>query len=115
MARFGLQLGAQVALARMLGPGNYGVYGNALTILTFLGVWADYLWPSFTVAGHEELYPIALRMKTLLVAEVSSSGIVDYPSILIKTFLATWPPAAPGWRCCSASRRCDYGPTTSRS
>jgi multiple sugar transport system permease protein len=66
----------------------------ALTILTFLGVWADYLWPSFTVAGHEELYPIALRMKTLLVAEVSSSGIVDYPSILIKTFLATWPPAA---------------------
>lgn len=66
----------------------------ALTILTFLGVWADYLWPSFTVAGHEELYPIALRMKTLLIAEVSSSGIVDYPSILIKTFLATWPPAA---------------------
>ena len=46
------------------------------------------------MAGHEELYPIALRMKTLLVAEVSSSGIIDYPSILIKTFLATWPPAA---------------------
>jgi O-antigen/teichoic acid export membrane protein len=35
VARFGLQLGAQVALARMLGPENFGVYGIGLTILTF--------------------------------------------------------------------------------
>lgn len=35
IARFGLQLGAQVTLARMLGPENFGVYGIGMTILTF--------------------------------------------------------------------------------
>jgi lipopolysaccharide exporter len=36
VARFVLQLGAQVALARMLGPGNFGVYGIGLAVLTFV-------------------------------------------------------------------------------
>ena len=35
-ARFALQLGAQVALARILGPDNYGVYGIGVTVLTFV-------------------------------------------------------------------------------
>lgn len=35
LLRFGLQLGAQVALARMLGPGNFGVYGIGMAVLTF--------------------------------------------------------------------------------
>ncbi|AEG92175.1 oligosaccharide flippase family protein [Ramlibacter tataouinensis] len=35
LVRFGLQLVAQVALARMLGPGNYGVYGIGIAMLTF--------------------------------------------------------------------------------
>lgn len=35
VARFALQLGAQVALARMLGPGNFGVYGIGMAVLTF--------------------------------------------------------------------------------
>ncbi len=35
LARFVLQLGAQVALARMLGPGNFGVYGIGMAVLTF--------------------------------------------------------------------------------
>jgi O-antigen/teichoic acid export membrane protein len=34
-ARFALQLGAQVALARLLGPGPYGVYGIGIAVLTF--------------------------------------------------------------------------------
>ena len=66
----------------------------ALVILTFLGVWGDYLWPSYTVAGHPEYYPIAVLMKNLLVAESGGVGVTNYPSIMIKTFLATWPPAA---------------------
>jgi lipopolysaccharide exporter len=36
VARFALQLAAQVALARMLGPGNFGVYGIGMAVLTFV-------------------------------------------------------------------------------
>src|SRR5438105_3189124 len=36
VGRFALQLAAQVALARMLGPGNFGVYGIGMTVLTFV-------------------------------------------------------------------------------
>jgi len=35
VARFALQLAAQIALARMLGPGNFGVYGIGIAVLTF--------------------------------------------------------------------------------
>ena len=37
LARFGLQLGSQIALARLLGPDVYGVYGIGMTVLTFVG------------------------------------------------------------------------------
>ncbi|HEY8050672.1 MAG TPA: oligosaccharide flippase family protein [Ramlibacter sp.] len=36
-ARFALQFVSQVALARLLGPDNFGVYGIGMTILTFVG------------------------------------------------------------------------------
>ena len=36
VARFALQLAAQIALARMLGPDNFGVYGIGLAVLTFV-------------------------------------------------------------------------------
>ena len=35
IARFALQLVAQIALARMLGPENFGIYGIGMAILTF--------------------------------------------------------------------------------
>jgi O-antigen/teichoic acid export membrane protein len=35
--RFGLQLVAQITLARLLGPSNYGVYGIGMVVLTFAG------------------------------------------------------------------------------
>lgn len=37
VARFALQFVAQVALARMLGPDNFGVYGIGVAVLTFVG------------------------------------------------------------------------------
>jgi len=36
-ARFALQFVAQVTLARLLGPGNFGVYGIGMAVLTFVG------------------------------------------------------------------------------
>jgi O-antigen/teichoic acid export membrane protein len=36
-ARFVLQFVSQVALARLLGPDNFGVYGIGVTVLTFVG------------------------------------------------------------------------------
>jgi O-antigen/teichoic acid export membrane protein len=37
VGRFALQLVAQVVLARLLGPDNYGVYGIGMVVLTFAG------------------------------------------------------------------------------
>jgi multiple sugar transport system permease protein len=68
----------------------------ALVIITFLGIWNDYLWPSLTVAGHPELYPIAYRIQSVILSDYSPTpaGTTDYPAIMVRTFLATWPPAA---------------------
>ena len=37
----------------------------ALIILTFLGIWNDYIWPMYTVSGHPELYPIAYMISQI--------------------------------------------------
>ncbi len=67
----------------------------ALTIVTFLGVWNDYLWPSLTIAGHPQWYPIAYRIQSVILSDGTWSpvGTTDYPSVMVRTFLATWPPA----------------------
>jgi len=66
----------------------------ALTILVFLGYWNDYLWPSLTITGHTQYYPIGLRMGQILLLTFTSGGLVNYPAIFVISFLATWPPAA---------------------
>lgn len=66
----------------------------ALTIVTFLGVWNDYLWPSLTISGNPQWYPIALRIQSVILSDWSPVGTTDYPSVMVRTFLATWPPAA---------------------
>lgn len=37
----------------------------ALIIVTFLGVWNDYLWPSLTIAGHPSSIPLPIASATL--------------------------------------------------
>lgn len=66
----------------------------ALVIVTFLGVWNDYLWPSMTIAGRADYYPIAYRVQTVILSDWSPVGTTDYPAVMVRTFLATWPPAA---------------------
>ena len=66
----------------------------ALTIITFLGVWNDFLWPSLTITGHPDFYPIGLRAQQLLQQGTTPGGGIDYPFVFVSTFLATWPPAA---------------------
>jgi multiple sugar transport system permease protein len=66
----------------------------ALVIISFLGIWNDYLWPLYTVSGHPEYYPIALRIQSVILSDYSPVGTTDYPAAMVRTFLATWPPAA---------------------
>lgn len=42
VARFLLQLGAQVVLARLLGPDNYGVFGMSLLVLSLTGFLSNF-------------------------------------------------------------------------
>ncbi len=67
-----------------------------LIIFTFLGNWNDYLWPSLTVAGHPNLYPIALRMQSIILSDFSPTpmGTTNFPAEMLRAFMATWPPAA---------------------
>jgi multiple sugar transport system permease protein len=91
--------------AKMDGAGFFtiifGVYGPllkppmvALAIVTFLGIWNDYLWPSLTIAGHPQWYPITMVMQITVQRFFSPFGLSDYPAIMARTLLATWPPAA---------------------
>jgi multiple sugar transport system permease protein len=65
----------------------------ALIIIVFIGMWNDYLWPSLTVTGHPDWYPIGLRMQQVIIGDFSPYGVIDYPALFVKTFLGTWPPA----------------------
>lgn len=65
----------------------------ALVIITFLGVWNDYLWPSLTIAGNSQYYPIAYRIQSVVLSDYSPVGTTNYPSVMVRTFLATWVPA----------------------
>ena len=66
----------------------------ALIILTFLGNWNDYLWPVLTISGRPEFYPVAVAFQYITVNEFSPVGVYNFPLIMVKAFLATWPPAA---------------------
>ena len=66
----------------------------ALIIVTFLGTWNDYLWPSMVVAGHPQWYPIALRMSSIIFEGYTPTlGVQNYPAEMVRAFLASWPPA----------------------
>jgi multiple sugar transport system permease protein len=65
----------------------------ALVIVTFLGVWNDYLWPALTVSGVDKYFPIAYRIQYVILSDWSPTGTTNYPAVMIRTFLATWPPA----------------------
>jgi multiple sugar transport system permease protein len=65
----------------------------ALTILTFLGVWNDFLWPSLTITGHPQFYTIGLQAQLLLTQATTAGSSSNFPFVFATTFLATWPPA----------------------
>jgi multiple sugar transport system permease protein len=65
----------------------------ALVIIVFLGMWNDFLWPSLTITGHTQYYPIMLRMQQVLQITNSPTGEVNYPFLFATTFMGTWPPA----------------------
>ena len=66
----------------------------ALIIVTFIGTWNDYLWPALTVSGVNAYWPIAYRIQyVVLTSAPLGVGITNYPEQMLKTFMATWPPA----------------------
>jgi multiple sugar transport system permease protein len=65
----------------------------ALIIVTFLGIWNDYLWPSLTLQSQEQWWPVALRVPTLSFHAGGGMGISNYQASFVRTFLACWPPA----------------------
>jgi multiple sugar transport system permease protein len=66
----------------------------ALIIVTFIGTWNDYLWPALTVSGVNALWPIAYRIQyVVLTTAPLGIGTTNYPEQMLKTFMATWPPA----------------------
>jgi multiple sugar transport system permease protein len=66
----------------------------ALLTITFVSVWNDYLWPSLTIYTRHEWHPITLRVQTIDLRFWTPVGATDYPAILMRVFLASWPPVA---------------------
>ena len=66
----------------------------ALIIVTFIGMWNDYLWPALTVSGDNSLWPIAYRIQYVVLSQGRLGvDVTNYPEQMLKTFMATWPPA----------------------
>lgn len=66
----------------------------ALIIVTFIGYWNDYLWPALTVSGDNALWTIAYRIQYVTLTQGRLGvDVTNYPEQMLKTFLATWPPA----------------------
>ncbi len=91
--------------ARMDGAGMlsiiFRVYGPllrpvivAITIVTFLGIWNDYLWPSLTINGSPQYFPISYKIQGVGLHVWPPVGGPNYPSVMVTYFMAMWPPAA---------------------
>jgi multiple sugar transport system permease protein len=66
----------------------------ALIIMTFIGTWNDYLWPALTVSGVTDLWVIAYRIQYVTLKQgVLGIDTTNFPEQMLKTFMATWPPA----------------------
>lgn len=86
--RFALQLGAQIALARLLGPQAYGVYGIGLALLTFLGFLAGNAF-SWRLMLQETLQPREVRLAftwQVLAASLSALALWAGASALARFF-----------------------------
>ena len=57
----------------------------ALAVLTFLAYWNDYLWPSLTIMGNPDWYPIAFVLNKTF--GVTTSGA------FLTVLMILWPPA----------------------
>jgi multiple sugar transport system permease protein len=66
----------------------------AIIIITFLNVWNDYLWPSLTITGNPQYYPIAFKIRSIIPPSAwSPTGTTNFSAVMIKYFLVTCPPA----------------------
>ncbi len=60
----------------------------ALTIVTFLTYWNDYLWPSLTIYGNPDWYPISFQLGNL-----GNRALEASPGAFMNFLMVMWPPA----------------------
>ena len=89
--------------ARMDGAGLltiiFRVYGPllkpaiaAIVVVTFIGIWNDFLWPNLVINNRPAFLPITLRVGGIGLSNTSSAGAPN-PGALLRILLALWPPA----------------------
>ncbi len=86
-ARFALQLGAQVALARLLGPGPYGIYGIGIAVLTFATFLAGTGF-SYSLLLQPQVDPPDIRFA--FTWQVLAGALCALAMVLLAPALATW-------------------------
>ncbi len=63
----------------------------ALTIVTFLTMWNDYLWPSVAIVSQPAWYPISYQIGSLV--NSTNMGSLPGPETFLILLTALWPPA----------------------
>lgn len=87
VARFALQLAAQIVLARLLGPDNYGVFGLGMVVLTFSTFLSNFgLGQSLLHSAEVSEEDIRFAFTWQVIAGLSAMALVWFAAPLIAEF-----------------------------
>jgi ABC-type glycerol-3-phosphate transport system permease component len=66
---------------------------TAVSILEFVAIWNDYLWPLIIVGGNKDVTPVALTVQRLIYAytQRQAETVADFPLIFAAATLMSIP------------------------